>query len=180
MKNNKQADKVFLFPCILINCILIIVFGFVGCRTHKATLAQDISATQETVVTLQNDEHTNTHIQNDETRTIETEQLRMEDVTTIEYSAPDTTGRQFITRIVMSNSKNETLQSEIIERFKSINQQIAVKTQMDEITNLQTHESIQAKESIKSHTPAWVYFVCSVVLGVICIFIYIVINKFKK
>jgi hypothetical protein len=163
-----------------INWILIFVFGFVGCRTHKAASTQDISTTQETVVTLQNEEHTDTYIQNDETRTTETEQLLTEDRTTIEYSTPDTAGRQFITRIVMSNSKNKTLQNEIVERFKSINQQTANKMQIDETTSIQTNESIKVKESTKGHTPAWVYFVCSIVLGGICIFIYTVIHKFKK
>ena len=161
--------------------LLIFCICFVGCRTQKATLTQDISTTEQTSVDAQNETQNELQIWESETGTDETEQSRTEEMTIIEYSVPDTgTGLQFITRITVKNSKDEIIRKAVIERLKSINEVTETVEQKHENTNIQKEENTTLKEQTKMTTPAWIYLTGAIIIAVILIVIYIFIKKFIK
>lgn len=146
---------------LLIFCIFI---SFVGCRTHKATLTQDISTTEQLAVEVETVEV--------ETTVVETEQVRIEEITTVEYSMPDTAGRQFITRITVKNSKDETLTKAVTENLSNVNEII--------IDEIKSTTNTTLKEQSKTRTPAWIYLFGAILIAGVLIFIYIVIKKIKN
>jgi CHASE3 domain sensor protein len=146
---------------LLIFCISI---SLAGCRTHKATLTQDISTTEQVAVEVETVET--------EVQTVETEQSRVEEITIVEYSEPDTVGRQFITRITVKNSKDETLTKAVTENLLNVNEIIT-----DEI---KTTSNTNITQQTKTRTPAWIYLVGAIIIAGVLIFIYIVIKKIKN
>jgi uncharacterized membrane protein YgcG len=143
--------------------LLIFCISLVGCRTHKATLTQDISTTEQLAVEVETVEV--------ETTVVETEQFRIEEITTVEYSMPDTAGRQFITRIVISNIHDDKITKSVTENLLNVNEIIT-----DEI---KTTSNTNITQQTKTRTPAWLYLVGAILIALVFIAVYVVARKLK-